>query len=260
MIDIIHIYHSFLVGKSEERPPNNEKFHASGSGSCYRKQFYSYYDYPSDDKDDKSLRILDLGTTVHERIQESLNQWWKETNGKTINPNSIGKTEILEIENMYIEDKISIPSLNLEGSYDIGVSTSDNDFYLWDIKTAAAYKWTTMFGRKANRVAGSSDNYKLQLGTYALGIEHKYAPNKVHMYLLWYNKNTSMMREQIIAPEWVTKAYEYWADVNDILAQYGKNFEDSEVLMPGISPGSPFADWECKYCQYSRICPTTVNK
>jgi hypothetical protein len=79
------------------------------------------------------------------------------------------------------------------------------------------------------------------------------------MYLLWYNKNTSMMREQIIAPEWVTKAYEYWADVNDILAQYGKNFEDSEVLMPGISPGSPFQDWECKYCQFNSICPTPIK-
>ena len=240
MIDIINIFHRFLEKKSKERPPNDEKFHASGSGSCYRKQFYSYYDYPSDKKDDKSLRILDLGTTVHERIQESL------------------KSE--DISGIHIEDDIDIPSLNLVGKYDVGVFTDDNDFYLWDIKTAAAYKWTTMFGRKANRIAGSSDNYKLQLGTYALGIEHKYAPNKVHMYLLWYNKNTSMMREQLIAPEWVSKAYEYWANVNDILAQYGKNFEDSEVLMPGISPGSPFQDCECKYCQFNSICPTTIRK
>ena len=240
MIDIVNIFHRFLEKKSKERPPNDEKFHASGSGSCYRKQFYSYYDYPSDKKDDKSLRILDLGTTVHERIQESL------------------KSE--DISGIHIEDDIDIPSLNLVGKYDVGVFTDDNDFYLWDIKTAAAYKWTTMFGRKANRVAGSSDNYKLQLGTYALGIEHKYAPNKVHMYLLWYNKNTSMMREQLIAPEWVAKAYEYWANGNDILEKYGKNFEDSEVLMPGISPGSPFQDWECKYCQFNSICPTTINK
>ena len=240
MINIVDIFHRFLEKKSKERPPNNEKFHASGSGSCYRKQFYSYYDYPSDKKDDKSLRILDLGTTVHERIQESL------------------KSE--NIDGIHIEDDIDIPSLNLVGKYDVGLLTDDNDFYLWDIKTAAAYKWTTMFGRKANRVAGSSDNYKLQLGTYALGIEHKYAPNKVHMYLLWYNKNTSIMKEQLIAPEWIDKAYEYWANVNDILEKYGKNFEDSEVLMPGISPGSPFQDWECKYCQFNSICPTTINK
>ena len=240
MINIVDIFHRFLEKKSKERPPNNEKFHASGSGSCYRKQFYSYYDYPSDKKDDKSLRVLDLGTTVHERIQESL------------------KSE--NIDGIHIEDDIDIPSLNLVGKYDVGLLTDDNDFYLCDIKTAAAYKWTTMFGRKANRVAGSSDNYKLQLGTYALGIEHKYAPNKVHMYLLWYNKNTSIMKEQLIAPEWIDKAYEYWANVNDILEKYGKNFEDSEVLMPGISPGSPFQDWECKYCQFNSICPTTINK
>ena len=239
MINKVDIYHRFLEKKSKERPPNNEKFHASGSGSCYRKQFYSYYDFPSDKKDDKSLRVLDLGTIVHERIQESL------------------KSE--NIDGIHIEDDIDIPSLNLVGKYDVGLLTDDNDFYLWDIKTAAAYKWTTMFGRKANRVAGSSDNYKLQLGTYALGIKQKYKPNKITMYLLWYNKNTSMMREQLIAPEWVAKAYEYWANVNDILEKYGKNFEDSEVLMPGISPGSPFQDWECRYCQFNSICPTPIK-
>ena len=240
MIDIINIFHRFLEKKSKERPPNNEKFHASGSGSCYRKQFYSYYDYPSDKKDDKSLRILDLGTTVHERIQESL------------------KSE--NIDGMHIEDDIDIPSLNLVGKYDVGLLTDDNDFYLWDIKTSAAYKWTTMFGRKANRVAGSSDNYKLQLGTYALGIKQKYKPSKIHMYLLWYNKNTSMMREQLIAREWIDKAYEYWTDVNDRLVSYGRNFETAELLEPGISIGVPFADWECKYCQFSSICPSTINK
>ena len=248
MINIIDIYHRFLVRKSDGRPPNNEHFHASGSGSCYRKQFYSYYDYPINKKDDKSLRILDLGTTVHERLQESIN-WWRNQDN-------------LDIVT-FIEDEIEIPSLNLVGKYDVGVLEGDsmnNEFYLWDIKTAAAYKWTTMFGRKANRVAGSSDNYKLQLGTYALGIKQKYKPNKITMYLIWYNKNTSMMREQLIAPEWVDKAYEYWANVNDILEKYGKNFEDSEVLMPGISPGSPFQDWECKYCQFNSICPTTIRK
>tara|TARA_Y100000310_G_C20566434_1_gene755726 strand:+ start:100 stop:837 length:738 start_codon:yes stop_codon:yes gene_type:complete len=245
MIDITNIYHRFLVKKADERRPNNKKFHASGSGSCYRKQFYSYYDYPIDKKDDKSLRILDLGTTVHERIQESVNWWSNNT----------------DVRKAYIEDEIEIPFLNLVGKYDIGVIDDDqNIFYLWDIKTAAAYKWTTMFGRKDNRVAGSSDNYKLQLGTYALGIKQKYNPDTINMYLLWYNKNTSMMREQPIEPEWIDKAEEYWSNVNDILSTYGKDFEESEVLMPGISPGSPFADWECKYCQYNSICPTTIKK
>ena len=241
MINIIDIYHRFLDEKSSERPPNNRLFHASGSGSCHRKQLYSYYDYPQNPKDDKSLRILDLGTTVHERLQESID-WWKNKNKQD--------TEI------FIEDDIAIPSLNLVGRYDVG-AFNGKDFYLWDIKTAAAYKWTTMFGRKANRVAGASDNYKLQLGTYALGVQQKYKPDRIHMYLLWYNKNTSMMREQIIAPEWIDKAYEYWAEVNDILAELGKNFEDD--LMPVFSKNVPVQQWECGYCQYSTICPSTLS-
>ena len=258
MINIIDIYHKFLDEKSKERPPNEEHFHASGSGSCYRKQLYSYYDYPQNSKDDKSLRILDLGTTVHERLQESL-KWWDKNRNKANVPYLFNEDEPV----LHIEDDINIPTLNLVGKYDIGMylGDSENDeFYLWDIKTAAAYKSTTMFGRKANRVAGASDNYKLQLGTYALGIKQKYKPSKIHMYLLWYNKNTSMMREQLIAPEWIDKAYEYWAEVNDRLVAYGRNFETAELLEPGISMGVPFADWECKYCQFSDICPSTINK
>ena len=106
----------------------------------------------------------------------------------------------------------------------------------------------------------SDTNYKLQLGTYAMGARLKYKPEKIIMYLYWYNKNTSQVREQIVAPEWESKAYEYWTNINDILAANGENFEKAEELEPGISYGVPFQDWECKYCQFNSICPTTINK
>ena len=245
MLDIKQIYHKFLMNESEKRPPNNEKFHASGTGSCYRKQLYSYYDFPKDQNEEKGLRILDLGTTVHERIQNSI-KWYLE--------------ESKEIKSkVFIEGEINVPSLNLTGRYDVAMIL-DDECWLWDIKTAAAYSWSKMFGIKKNRVPGSSDNYKLQIGTYALGIRHQYKIEKIHMYLLWYNKNTSMMREQPVPPEWIDKAYEYWADMNDKLAEYGENFETSDLLEPGFSFGVPFQDWECKYCQYNSICPTTITK
>ena len=245
MIDISNVYHNYLKHLESKRERDTGEFHASGAGSCYRKQMYSYYGYPTDEKDMKSYMILDLGTVVHKRIQDSL-KWWH------------GLQE--QDHHMYIEDKISIPSLNLVGSYDIGVHTTDAEFYLWDIKTAAAYKWTTKFGLKKNRKPMSDTNYKLQLGTYATGIRHKYKPEKLYMYLYWYNKNTSQVREQIVAPEWEEKACEYWLDLNDILSRCGENFESADMLTPGISQGVPFQDWECKYCQFNSICPTTINK
>ena len=51
-MDIKSIYNAYL--KEQEKLNNRDKnvFHASSAGSCYRKQMYSYYGYPSDTKDD----------------------------------------------------------------------------------------------------------------------------------------------------------------------------------------------------------------
>ena len=111
-------------------------------------------------------------------------------------------------------------------------------------------------GRKQNRKPNSDINYKLQLGTYALGVNLKYEVNKVTMYLLWYNKNTSQMREQLISPEWIEKALEYWSELNNILDDSGENFE--EDLKPEYWEGVPFQNWECRYCQYYSICPSKL--
>ena len=72
MIDISNVYHNYLRHLESKRERDTGEFHASGAGSCYRKQMYSYYGYPTDEKDMKSYMILDLGTVVHERIQESI--------------------------------------------------------------------------------------------------------------------------------------------------------------------------------------------
>ena len=71
-MDIESIYNAYL--KEEEKTKQRDKnvFHASSAGSCYRKQMYSYYDYPSDVKDDKSYRLLRLGTIVHGDVEKAL--------------------------------------------------------------------------------------------------------------------------------------------------------------------------------------------
>ena len=242
-MDIELLYHSYLVQKENLRERDKEVFHASSAGSCLRKQMYNYYDFPQDTKDKKSYRILRLGTIVHEDIEEAIAHYE--------DINSDGN------EKVFIEDKIELKELNVVGTYDVGqMDEEENSFKLWDIKTAAAYKWTTKFGRKQNRKPSSDTNYKLQLGTYALGIHKKFQVSKINMYLLWYNKNTSAMREQIISPEWIEKALEYWGKLNDIEYDVGKNFE--EDLVPGYFEGVPQQDWECRYCQYYTICPSKL--
>jgi len=242
-MDIESLYHSYLVQKENLRERDEKLFHASSAGTCLRKQMYSYYDFPQDAKDKRVQRLLRLGTIVHKDIEEAIAHYE--------DVNSDGN------EQVFIEDKIEIEELNVVGTYDVGrIDMEENKFTLWDIKTAAAYKWTTKFGRKQNRKPSSDTNYKLQLGTYALGINQKYKVGKIEMYLLWYNKNTSQMREQIVSPEWIEKALEYWVTVNETLEDMDEHFE--EELKPEYYLGVPYQDWECRYCPYYSICPSTL--
>ena len=244
-MDIKSIYNAYL--KEQEKLNNRDKnvFHASSAGSCYRKQMYSYYDYPSDIKDDKSYRLLRLGTIVHSDVESAISLYQDRFPEKDI----------------YIEQKIHIKDLEVSGTFDAGEMITINgrkEFTLYDLKTAAAYKWTTKFGRKQNRVADSDLNYKLQLGTYALGVKEKYNPDQIYMYLIWYNKNTSQMREQLVYEEWINKALEYWEEVHEIKEDLGKSFE--RELEPMMTYGVPMQDWECSYCQFESICPSTLSK
>ena len=244
-MDIKSIYNVYLKEQEKLNSRDKNVFHASSAGSCYRKQMYSYYDYPSDTKDDKSYRLLRLGTIVHSDVESAISLYQDRFPEKDI----------------YIEQKIHIKDLEVSGTFDAGeMITIDGkkEFTLYDLKTAAAYKWTTKFGRKQNRVADSDLNYKLQLGTYALGVKEKYNPDQIYMYLIWYNKNTSQMREQLVYQEWINKALEYWEEVHEVKEDLGKSFE--RELEPMMTYGVPMQDWECSYCQFESICPSTLSK
>ena len=66
------------------------------------------------------------------------------------------------------------------------------------------------------------------------------------------------MREQLVSPEWIDKALEYWEEVYEIKEDLGKAFETG--LEPMITYGVPMQDWECSYCQFESICPSTLSK
>ena len=255
-MDIEAIYGAYLTQQDSLRERDLNVFHASGAGSCYRKQMYSYFDYPADEKDAKSYRILRLGTIVHKDVEEALIKY---------EDNHVNVTDVKH--SIYSEQKIKLEDLHVVGTYDAGEKIEDGDkvtFNLYDLKTAAAYKWTTKFGRKQNRKPDSDKNYKLQLGTYALGVAKEHKPDKINMYLVWYNKNTSQMREQLVSNEWIDKALEYWTDLNEILED-SRNYSEGngrhrfdDELVPEVTLGVPMQDWECRYCQFYSVCPSTL--
>ena len=242
-MNVIEIYHNYLVYLQKIRE-SSDNFHASSSGTCFRKQMYEHFKYEKDEMEEKDYRLLRLGTIVHNEIEKSIQH-------------HINNTDI--INKIYVEEKIKIPDLNVSGQFDFGEHNKENNiFTLYDLKTVAAYKWTTKFGLKKNRKPQSDTNYKLQLGTYGLGImsDDKFEASAVQLRLLWYNKNTSLMREQIVSSDWMDRALEYWTEMNDILLEYGGSFK--EELTPEYSAGVPFQDWECKYCPYLTKWPSTL--
>ena len=60
------------------------------------------------------------------------------------------------------------------------------------------------------------------------------------------------MREQLVSPEWIDKALEYWIELHEMKEDMQKGFEDE--LIPEEDYGVPMQDWECNYCQYKLIC------
>ena len=244
-MDIKSIYHDYLVHLESKRDRTKNKFHASSSGSCFRKQMYNYYEFPQDVKDNKSYRLLRLGTIVHEDIENALMYYGGHTHGGRI----------------YIEHEVEIEHLNLVGTFDAGEMITDGDkvtFNLYDMKTAAMYTWSKKFAREIkNRDPKVDTNYKMQIGTYALAMNEKHDLDKINMYLVWYRKNDSFVRETLVNNKWIDKALEYWTEVNEILEESGKKFE--EDLTPGIYPGVPAQpEWECGYCPYYSICPSDL--
>ena len=249
-MDIKSVYHSYLVHLESKRERTKNKFHASSAGSCFRKQMYSYYDFPQDTKDDKSYRVLRLGTIVHEDIENALIHYGQQTHDGRI----------------YIEHEVEIEPLNLVGTFDVGEMIKDRGnitFNLYDIKTAALFTWSKKFAREIiNRDPKVDMNYKMQLGTYALAMNEKHDLDKINMYLVWYRKNDSFVRETIVNNNWIDKALEYWTEVNEILEEHGKMFE--KELIPGVYPSVPpesgydkhGINWNCRYCQYYNICPS----
>ena len=236
MINIENVYHTFLERENVRNRKKYEKykgcFSASSAGSCYKKLLLRAEGVEEPPFDNRVMRLLRLGTIVHEDIQKGINDNYLYNN---------------DDYDLFMEKRIEIPELNLVGHLDLAIfDKKTKELKVWDIKTCASYKWRMMFGRNAKD--GGSSNYKLQLGTYAGALAQELNADSVEMALLWYNKDTSAMREQPIDNSWINKAMEYWEELNDFL---DKPVEAKDLRVG--SYGVPMENWECKYCNYQAI-------
>jgi len=249
-IDIEGIYTDYLDKKQEDnrlkRYSGKESwYHASGSGSCSRKLYFESIEQvePSNPLDDKTKRLLRLGSIVHDDFQESLVTYnrdiYNRDNNRDISSDKEKENKEKEIK-FHTEQEITIDELNVRGFYDI-VSEGE-EVYLYDLKTCGGYSWKLKFGRKP--AFNPSIHYELQLGTYGYAVKQQFG-RLDGMFLYYYNKDTSMMRAVSVPLTYISRAYLFWKNVKD---------EHKQGLPPFRKGVSPVQDWQCNYCQFLNHC------
>ena len=232
------IYDSYIASLQANKTATRYKgkenwYHSSSSGLCIRKHYFASVlkVEPSDEKNVKTYRIFRLGDIVHEDIQTAVQQYAL-ANGLPI----------------FVEKELFIDDLNVRGFIDLCFV---DKHILHDIKTTNSYRWKLMFGRDGNFLEISRNN-QLQLGTYGLWYKRKYGDLK-GLKLVFYNKDTSIMREVDIDLSIIEEAEKYWLKVKDLI---------SKGQPPVAMQSSPFYKWECNpsYCSYYTVCGGGVER
>ena len=232
MINVEQIYHDYLLSQSKNHIKKYKDFKgwysASSAGSCFIKQHLRAKGTDEKPMDERTMRVLRLGTIVHSDIEKALDEGSKNLDKSLVK--------------LYSEKRITLPDLNVVGHLDIGVYLPPEDkLFVYDVKTAHSFKWRKMFGRTVNRDPKPSVNYQLQLGTYGMGLGRELECEDVELGLIWYKKDDSSMKTQPIDNVWLDNAYEYWVELNETLSD--------SVPDPG-STNAPVYNWECRYCPY----------
>tara|TARA_R100000808_G_scaffold25079_1_gene61464 strand:- start:18380 stop:19150 length:771 start_codon:yes stop_codon:yes gene_type:complete len=246
------IYNDYLLNLNkknmEERYKGKESwYHASGAGFCSRKLYYESVakieitNHPNK----RSLRIMGLGTAIHNEIQSSLlyyNNIYNNTNN-TDNTNEVDIAK-LSMHNFHTEGEIELTELNVRGYYDVVmVDNYSSNVNLYDIKTIGNYGWKQKFSRAFSANEPSRNHY-MQLATYGLGVE-KIFGRLNSMDLIYYNKDDSRMKKQNVPLDYLNKAKRYWHSIN----------EEHKKGLPIHNLGtSPTKAWMCNYCQFKDHC------
>tara|TARA_Y100000310_G_scaffold137483_1_gene136421 strand:+ start:184 stop:1008 length:825 start_codon:yes stop_codon:yes gene_type:complete len=247
-----------------------EKYHsASSAGHCYKKQLFRFHDIKGEPFSDDTLRILRMGTILHKDFEETIVDYLLEN------------IDVQDKYFIFVEHEVLSPELNVRGHLDFAYIDKENrHLTVIDFKSVGSFKWRGKFGHLKNRDKEPSFKYEMQLGTYALAMKNIYgkyishSADNMELKIIWYNKDTSRMREQLIPPEFMKRAKSYWEDFkdiqekNDLLKPLRLDDKEQQWMidllnerLPRDSYGIPFEGWECHnkkktkvYCQWESVC------
>ena len=250
------IYSAFIEYKNEQNrvdryEGNEHHYHASGAGGCSRKLWYESVEKieRTNIANETSKRLLRLGTVVHNDLQEALTLYNNNIYNNIIYNNKVDiKLYNKEKENyrkeketkFHIEREIIIDDLNVRGFYDCVMEGGEVN--LIDFKTIGSYPFKLKFGRDPK--ADNSNHQELQLATYGLAVKEDFG-RLDGMYLMYYNKDTSVLKSKQVPLNYLKQAELFWRNVK----------KEHELGFPNFKLGvSPVQDWQCKYCQFLDHC------
>ena len=253
MLTLTEIYNNHLEKLNNQkvavRYSDRTWFHSSSAGLCARKHFFSSIQQVEGAPiDDNTRRLFRLGDLVHEDIQNAVRDY-ADANALPI----------------LIEKEIYLDELNVRGFIDLALLDRNT---LYDIKTCNSWKWTKMFGRAGT---GLPDMHQqLQLATYGLWAKEEYELDDINLVLVYYNKNTSAIKEvELMSNEIMAEAELYWNQIVDLTEPVDEGTEGIDFttdmphigkvnfIKPKVELGiAPVMKWECdeKYCQYFDVC------
>ena len=254
-------YLTYIDKKNEENYQNRyvDKegyYHASGAGFCSRKLYYQSIEKAEKTNETHSVGKLRMrfGSIFHDDFQSALvNNINMLTNTNIYNNTKSKEKEHYKKKKVkfHVEQEIIIPELNVRGFYDIVAEQEEDEtrVYLYDLKTIGGFAWSKSFGRN---ITNDHENYKLQLGTYGLAVKEQFG-RLDGMYLYFYNKDTSQIKNVFVSDNYLGLAKNYW---RNIIREHKKGVPD---FITGISP---VEKWACGYCDFKDHCnpPDYKNK
>ena len=261
--DLESLYAGYIDAVNEENRKTRyegkeEYFQGSSAGLCSRKHYFSVTKVPKTNQPEKKgNRIMRLGTVIHddfEKAMKFIEKLKKEkkaskrkekefNNGSNISLNiSSLLSTIKDIKRIYTEEEIVLKEFKVRGHYDIVFEMNTGEVFLYDLKTNGSYPYKMKFGR--NPELKQAIHQELQLGTYGLAILEKFG-RLDGMFLYYYNKDTSMLKQKEVPMTYLNAAEKYWKDLN-VRLDMG--------LPPVKEDESPMYGWECNYCNYKDHC------
>ena len=260
---IEEIYHNFIKSENdknvEERYSGKKQYyHISAVGMCSRRLYFESIDQveQTNKPNEKSSRIMRLGTLVHEDMQKALSLYSNNTYSNNTYSNNTYSDDIYSKEKNYrdntkrnifdIEGEVIVNDLNIRGFYDLVVH--DEGVHLIDFKTIGSYPYKRKFGKNID--LNQSNHHELQVASYGLGVIKEFG-RLDSMSLCYYNKDNSYLKFQPISMMYLDQAKTYWEQINE---------EHKRGLPPFRMGTSPKAEWVCNYCSFADHCGSPYKK